>query len=148
MNIVFAQPQHLDVLAPLFDAYRIFYKQESDLVTVKNFLRHLLNGNDATIFLVLSDEGKGIGFTTLYPTYSSVSLAPIFILNDLFVHPDYRLKKVGEMLLTQAANWAQSQGAIRLQLETETSNHSSQNLYKKLGWKLETGYNHYTLNLK
>lgn len=148
MNIFLAQPQHLETLAPLFDAYRIFYKQESDIESAKNFLRHLINNQEATIFVVMTEDGKGMGFTTLYPSYSSVSMAPIFVLNDLFVHPDHRQKHVGELLLNQAASWAKSQGAIRMQLETETSNHSAQNLYKKLDWKLESEYNHYVLDLK
>lgn len=138
MKVYKAQGLHIDLLAPLFDSYRIFYHQESNMPAARQFLEHLIKTGDATILIAIDEDGTGVGFTTLYPTYSSVGMAPIVTLNDLYVHPDHRQKGVGEQLILQATDWASNQGAIRLELETETDNHFAQNLYKKMGWQLES----------
>ena len=38
MNIIRAQLQHTDLIAPLFDAYRQFYKADSDLEASREFI--------------------------------------------------------------------------------------------------------------
>jgi GNAT superfamily N-acetyltransferase len=81
-----------------------------------------------------------MGFTLLYPTFSSVSQARIFTLNDLFVHPDHRKKGVASELMNAAGNFAKLLGAVRLQLETENTNVNAQALYKKEGWQMETNF--------
>ncbi|WP_250149248.1 GNAT family N-acetyltransferase [Flagellimonas sp. 389] len=76
-------------IAPLFNEYRIFYKQETDLSASRAFLEARLRNNESIIFVAIS-EGEMIGFTQLYKTFSSVSLQPYYILNDLFVAQAHR----------------------------------------------------------
>ncbi|MCG9690005.1 GNAT family N-acetyltransferase, partial [Vibrio tubiashii] len=83
MEIVKARIEQLDVISPLFDAYRVFYGQESNLSVAREFIESRLNNNESVIFLALDDEGNGLGFTQLYPSFSSVSAARTWVLNDL-----------------------------------------------------------------
>jgi ribosomal protein S18 acetylase RimI-like enzyme len=71
----------------------------------------------------------------LYPSFSSVSLARIFILNDLFVHEQARRKGVASMLMSAAVKFASTLGAVRLSLSTAITNDAAQALYHSAGWK-------------
>ena len=143
MNIVKATTKHLDILTPLFDGYMMFYQQQSNLEKHRAYLEERLRLNEAKAFIAVADNGEGIGFTLLYPTFSSVSQARIYTLNDLFIHSDHRRKGVASALLSAAARYAKTNGAVRLHLETEASNSSAQNFYENEGWIRESNYFYY-----
>lgn len=141
MEIVIADLSHLNLLIPLFDGYRVFYKQPSDLRRAEAFLRDRLEKKDSVIFL--AKVGKtGLGFTQLYYTFSSVTTEPFLILNDLFVSPEARGQKIGERLLLSAQEYAQSHQMKGVALETAHDN-PAQKLYERLGWKRDQGFLHY-----
>ena len=134
VKIITATLDQLEQLAPLFNAYRVFYQQASDLEAATVFLceRFLLREN--VIYMAL--EGQTVlGFTQLYPSFSSVSLKRLWILNDLYVIPEARGLRVGEALIGAAVELARSSGAIGVQLETAHSNLSGQKLYERLGFQ-------------
>src|SRR5215467_14330347 len=99
----------LDLLAPLFDAYRQFYRQPSDLEGARTFLQTRLEHNELVIFLALQEQ-KAIGFTQLYPSFSSAAMARIFVLNDLFVTPHARRRGAASALLDAAAEYGRRAG--------------------------------------
>ena len=143
MKIITASFSNLKQLIPLFDAYRVFYKQISNPESVRLFLEERLSKQDSVIFLCLDASEKGLGFTQLYPSFSSVSMQRTYILNDLFVAPEARKKGVGEALMEHAKTFAKNNGSKGLTLETDIDN-PAQTLYKKLGWKKDIHVNHYT----
>src|SRR5580704_7039488 len=101
----------LDLLVPLFDAYRQFYRKPSDPDLARQFLLERLQQNQSIIFLASRQDGSAIGFAQLYPSFSSASAAPILILNDLYVKPEARRIGVGSLLLSAAANFGRAAGA-------------------------------------
>ncbi len=147
LRVVQAGSQHLNALAPLFDAYRVFYEQESDVEKAEAFLRERLSGLEAIVFVAFYGDEPG-GFTQLYPSFSSVSLSRVWILNDLFVTPELRGRGVAEALLQRAATFAENAGALRLSLATQVENETAQRLYERLGWRREDGFYHYTLKVR
>jgi len=136
----------LDDLVTLFDAYRQFYRQPSDPQRARRFLLERFEHNQSVIFIAFED-GAAIGFTQLYPSFSSVGTARIFILNDLFVSPETRRRGVGAALLQTAAEYGRRLAAIRLVLSTEVINANAQALYEKTGWKRDTVFCVYQLAL-
>ena len=143
MKIVTASADHLQELIPLFDGYRIFYKQASNQDAVKNFLKERIHKPDSVIFIALDEEGNGLGFTQLYPSFSSVSMQRTYILNDLFVSEKARGQGIGEALMERAKQFAREMGSKGITLETAIDN-PAQNLYKRLGWVKDNHVNHYT----
>jgi GNAT superfamily N-acetyltransferase len=130
--------EHLDVLTGLFDAYRQFYGQEPDLPGAKRFLEARLRGRDSVVFLAFRDDTArtGVGFVQLYPSFSSVGMKPIWILNDLFVAPQTRRAGVARSLLEAACELAHSTGAARLRLSTAKDNEAATALYLASGYRM------------
>ena len=137
----------LELLAPLFDAYRQFYQQAPDLALAREFLRERLERDESVIFLALGAKGSAAGFTQLYPCFSSASARRIFILNDLFVVAAARRRGVGHLLLAAAAEFGRSQGAVRLTLSTAHTNTPAQSLYEAQGWQRDDVFRSYHLPL-
>jgi ribosomal protein S18 acetylase RimI-like enzyme len=136
MKIITATLDQLERLAPLFDMYRVFYDQHSDLRAATAFLQQRFLLRESVIYMALEAE-SALGFAQLYPSFSSLSLRRLWILNDLFVIPESRGQRVGEALIGAAVTLARETGAIGVQLETAHSNLSGQKLYERLGFQRE-----------
>lgn len=122
----------------LFDQYRIFYQQASNMELARQFLYQRLLNNESIIFAAIDHEnGQPIatGFTQLYPLYSSVRATKNWILNDLFVDKNYRKQGVGRKLIEVAIRFAKDQGATFIQLETTPENSTAQRLYEAMGFQ-------------
>lgn len=146
MEIILARLEHLDAVSKLFDRYRVFYKQSSDLEAARKFIQERFQQSDSTIFLA-SDNGQIVGFTQLYPSFSSVSMRRIWILNDLFVEESYRQRGVAKSLMGAAEEFARETGAIRIILSTQISNIAGQALYESRGYSKDEEFYHYALRL-
>lgn len=147
LKIIRANITHLESVAMLFDGYRVFYRAEADLDAARDFIHQRLELQDSVILLAMNDD-QAAGFVQLYPSFSSVSMRRIWILNDLFVHPDARKQGVGRFLLEQAAQFGIDHNALRLELSTEMDNTSAQALYDSLGWVKDEAFYHYSLPLE
>ena len=124
----------IESLATLFDSYRQFYGRAADLDAAREFLLARFNRGES-VSLIAHDDNTPAGFVQLYPSFSSVSLARTFILNDLFVREDCRRKGTANLLLKSAVDYANSMGAARVSLSTAIANESAQALYQLAGWK-------------
>ncbi len=145
MEIVLAGLEHLEEVSRLFDQFRIFYQQPSNLEAARRFLQERFQNNDSTIFLAGNKGGHMVGFTQLYPSFSSVSMKRTWILNDLFVESAWRNKGIANLLMSAAEEYAQKTGAIRIVLATQISNLSAQSLYQSRGYTKDEEFYHYGL---
>lgn len=132
-----ATPVDLDAIAPLFDAYRRFYGQPGDLPRARVFLSERMQAGDSVVLLAERD-GHAVGFTQLYPLFSSVRTARMWVLNDLYVDAAARRGGVARALLDAAARFARENGAARIVLETSVDNGAARALYRDAGWQEET----------
>jgi GNAT superfamily N-acetyltransferase len=145
IRIVRAGRNELDDLVPLFDGYRQFYGQRSDLAAARVFLGDRIERDESAIYLAYTKPREAAGFTQLYPSFSSVSLKPLWILNDLFVPYGVRRGGVGRALLERARQHALETGAKGLILSTAVTNKPAQTLYESRGWKREEEFLQYHL---
>jgi len=142
VRTVRAEPDDLDALVPLFDGYRQFYAQGSDRDGARAYLAERLARGESAIFLAIAD-GAVVGFTQLYPSFSSVSMKRLWVLNDLFVDPNARRGGVGRALLARAERWAAETQAKGVILSTAIDNIAAQQLYESCGWTRDQEYFHY-----
>ena len=146
MEIRIAETPELPLLANLFDHYRQFYGQVPDLDGARSFMQQRLFVGDSVILVAAHDETL-IGFVQLYPSFSSVSMQRIYILNDLFVGPNFRKQGVGRSLIQAAERFGRDQNAVRLTLATAVTNEAARALYESLGWVEDDKFIHYNTNL-
>lgn len=148
-NIIQIDQSQSELVIGLFDQYRVFYKKESDPVLAKKFIQARLNNRESIIFVAL-DKTKPVGFTQLYPKYSSARAVKNWILNDLYVEADYRRQGIGEALIKTAMEFATGQEAVFVELSTAVDNFTAQNLYEQIGFvkqEPETDFYTYRINL-
>jgi len=141
-----ATVEDLDAVAPLFDAYRGFYGQASDLPRARDWLKARMQASESVVLLAEAD-GKALGFVQLYPMFSSVGTARTWILNDLYVDAAARRGGVARTLLDAAAGFARDDGARSIVLETTRDNTPARALYRNAGWN-EDETQWYSLSLK
>jgi ribosomal protein S18 acetylase RimI-like enzyme len=149
-TIIRADIEHLDILAPLFDAYRVFYQQPSNLEAARFFLWQRISNLESVIFLAQDKvpEQTGLGFTQLYPSFTSIGMARIWILYDLYVIPEARQKSIGRALMDRAHIFAQATGSASIELSTAIDNKPAQKLYESLGYVRDEEFYFYELPLK
>ena len=147
MSVTAVGVADLDALVPLFAGYLQFYQVPRSATEIHAFLLERLQRGDAQLFIARDEQGMAQGFTQLYPLQSSLSLAPAWLLSDLFVLPSARRQGVGEALMNAARAYAEASGACGLQLETEKTNLAGQALYERLGYVRDELYLTYWLSL-
>ncbi len=139
-----ATTAELNKVATLFEQYRAFYQKPADPQGATHFIKDRLQSNDSVILLATKDK-KPAGFVQLYPAFSSTSMQKMWILNDLYVNPEFRQLKVGTQLMNAAKEHAINTQSHSLKLCTATDNHHAQALYRQLGYKKVTVFDHYVL---
>ena len=128
----------LSDLVSLFDAYRVFYKQRSDLEASRNYLEGQIAAAQTRFFLARNvADRSALGFVHLIPSSNTTAMLPIWYLEDLYVDPAARRRGVAESLMREAERFARSTGAERLTLATAHDNHAAQSLYRKMGYRQE-----------
>lgn len=138
MEIKRIKSSEINLVVELFDKYRIFYKQPSDINLAHDFIKNRLDNNESIIFVASikkPGENLPVGFTQLYPKYSSVRTTQNWILNDLFVEANYRKQGIGEALIRAAMEFAQNNGSKFVELSTAVDNFTAQGLYESIGFK-------------
>jgi len=139
------------LVVSLFNDYRVFYKYPSDLALAEKFIKERLENNESVIFVASTEDGTSMGFTQLYPLLSSGRAIKNWVLNDLYVAPQYRKQGIGEALIKTATEFATADGAAFLQLETAIDNYNAQRLYENIGFNKQApddAYFVYRLPLK
>ncbi|MCM3600912.1 GNAT family N-acetyltransferase [Robertmurraya korlensis] len=142
MDIMKADIASLEKITPLFNAYRMFYDQTSNLEGARQFLQERIGNQESVIFLAMEGE-VAVGFAQLYPTFSSVGMKKGYILNDLFVETTYRKKGIGRALIQEVFQFCKERHAYFVQLETAPDNVQAKTLYEIMGMQLSNDYDCY-----
>jgi GNAT superfamily N-acetyltransferase len=124
----------IEALSVLFDEYRQFQGQATNVAAARSFLFERFDHSESVAFIALAN-GTAVGFAQLYPSYSSTSLSRVFILNDLYVQDAVRRQHVASQLLSAVESYAWSFGASRVTLNVARTNVSAQQVYTARGWQ-------------
>jgi GNAT superfamily N-acetyltransferase len=127
----------------LVEKYRAFYKQPENEKTL-NYLEERIKNEEAIAFIARLD-GVAVGFTLLYPTFSTVSLSNIWLLNDLYVEESARGNGIASELMDVAESAAKQAGATRVFLRTANNNLPAQALYEGRNWVRDEVFRRYDL---
>jgi GNAT superfamily N-acetyltransferase len=147
MNIRQANIHDVASLAPLFDAYRVFYGKDSELGAAARFLKDRLTNNESQIYIAVADNHVMTGFTQLYPLFSSTRMKRLWLLNDLFVDPRFRGLGISKLLIDAAKELCTNTDSCGLILETAKSNLIGNHLYPATGFSLDRDHNYYSWDI-
>ena len=147
MRIIQATLEHLDLLTPLFVKYREFYGQLPYPDSSRAFLEKRLKRKESIIYLALPDDGDDrlMGFCQLYPSFSSLSLKRVWILNDIYVAEDSRRMLVADHLMREAKKMAKESNAVRMRVSTSSDNEVARKTYESMGFRKDTEFENYIL---
>jgi len=143
-----ATSKDVEHLSELFNAYRMFYQKASAIQSAKTFLEDRISNKDSEIFVAQNTTNKLVGFVQLYPLFSSTRMKKFWLLNDLFVHPEFRGNGISIGLIQKAKDLVLESKACGMYLETEKSNLIGNALYPKTGFELNKSVNFYEWNVQ
>jgi len=144
MKICMVTQQTMGDVVPLFNAYREFYGQSSDLQQAEQFIQERVMGAESIIFLAYLEE-EPVGFAQLFPVFSSIAMKRAFLLNDLFVAKQARKQGVAQALMEQCYSYCQQEDARYMMLETARDNVQAQKLYEKMGMTIDDTVYYYSI---
>ena len=143
LEIVRAKLADVADLHPLVEKYRAFYKQPANEKTL-GYLKSRLENDEAVVFIA-RDDAVAVGFTMLYPTFSTVSLSAVWLLNDLYVEESIAGKVLPASSWKQQRSAARETGATRVFLRTANDNATAQSLYEGRGYIQDEVFRRYDL---
>jgi ribosomal protein S18 acetylase RimI-like enzyme len=138
----------ISFIAKLFDDYRVFYEKESDLSGAELFLTDRFNYKESIIFVVENQTDGIVGFTQLYPLFSSTRMKRLWLLNDLYVNQDFRGLGLSKMLIDASKEHCRATYACALTLETAKNNDIGNKLYPSTGFEKDEAHNFYEWEVK
>lgn len=134
----------LDQLSDLFDGYRKFYREESDLQMGRAFLQKRIENKESEIFVSVYESKILTGFVQLYPIFSSTRMKRLWLLNDLYVLSEYRGLGISVGLIQKAKELCVTTDSCGMILETARNNEIGNKLYHKTGFILDEEHNYYS----
>lgn len=148
MNVTVRQAtiQDLDKIVPVFDSYREYFKQQRNPVTVEKFLFERFEHQES-VFFIAEEQGQIVGFANLYPSFSSLTLQRVWILNDFFIIEKYRHNGVGKQLLLAVKEFAALTKSKSIELSVEHTNIKAWQFYERQGFKLDEEFRYYFYKL-
>jgi ribosomal protein S18 acetylase RimI-like enzyme len=136
----------LSKLAPVFNDYRVHFNKSGDVVATNSFLQQLLIKSQAIVFIAIDEETTEImGFTLLYPMFSSLKLQSTWTLNDMYVVEKYRKYGVASQLLVHVKAFGIETKVAWIMLKTGIENIKAQALYEKFGFHKDQEHLYYYL---
>lgn len=145
-NIKRANKNDANIIGEVFNLYRVFYKQDSNVEIAQKYIADRLTNNESVIFFA-EDNDKCIAFTQLYPTFDSVNVRQKIVLYDLFVREEYRRKGFAKLLMNAAKQYASDNNFGSIELSTGKTNTQGQSLYESLGYIRDNEYYTYDLEI-
>jgi ribosomal protein S18 acetylase RimI-like enzyme len=139
MKIIRINQHYLPNLVTVFEEYRTFCNFEPSPQETHDFLAKLMQNEGSVIFIAVDPDSDSVmGFVNLYPSYSSLALKRLWILNDLGVSSDFRGKNVSKALIQRVLNFAKEAQAIRIELNTDKDNQRAMQLYRAMGFERDS----------
>lgn len=135
--------EDLGSLTILFDNYRKFYKQPADIIGAEVFLRDRMFNKESVVFIAENDNEVMTGFVQLFPIFSSTRMKRLWLLNDLFIEPEFRGKGISIALINECKNLCRKTNSCGMILETAKTNTIGNRLYAKTDFLKDADHNYF-----
>jgi GNAT superfamily N-acetyltransferase len=130
----------------LFEAYTRFYEREPSEAQSRYTWSRILDPGSPVKAVVAIIGARVVGIANYLVHDSTSSLAPVCLLQDLFVDPSARGGQVGKLLIDWLAAEMKSQGWSRLYWHTRENNYRARALYDR--YTPHSGFLRYVIDNK
>jgi len=122
-------------LLPLMRGYCDFYEVAPGDDALLAMSRELIADpvKEGLQLIARDQDGRAVGFATVFWTWSTLTADRLGVMNDLFVEPDARGTGVAEALIAACADRCRDRGVTELDWQTAADNHRAQGLYDRIG---------------
>ncbi|HZI91726.1 MAG TPA: GNAT family N-acetyltransferase [Thermoleophilaceae bacterium] len=131
----------LPELLPLMRGYCDFYEvdpADEELLAMSRKLIADRAGEGLHLLARSAEDGRAIGFATVFWSWSTLSASRIGVMNDLFVAEEGRGSGVAEALILGCVQRCRERGGVTsLQWQTAKDNLRAQAVYERVGAKRE-----------
>ena len=139
MQIARVTADDLDAVVPLMVAYCDFYSVAPGERALRSLAEALLGDPQAEgVQLLARHDGRAAGFATIYWSWSTAAAGRIGVMNDLYVVPEARGRRIADALIRACLDEARERGAVRLEWTTHPHNHRARAVYDRVGGRPET----------
>ncbi|WP_413374889.1 N-acetyltransferase family protein [Alkalihalobacillus sp. 1P02AB] len=128
------EKKDLSQLLPFLESYIVdFYKQpKPNQIHLKELILKLSQKEIGVQFVAIKDS-QLVGFATLYFTYSTLRVAPVTVMNDLFILENYRGQGIATDLFQICEAYTRDHNYAYMSWITSSDNHNAQTFYQKMG---------------
>lgn len=139
MTIERVREETLAELLPLVRGYCDFYEVSPSDEQLLQLSRALLADpeGEGVQLLARDDEGRAVGFATIYWSWATTSAQRIGVMNDLFVAPEARGTGLAEALIEACRAECAARGAGKLTWQTALDNERAMKVYDRVGGRRE-----------
>ena len=125
----------LEDLLPLMRAYCDFYEVDPGDDALLALSRALIADpeHEGLQLIARADDGRALGFATIFWSWSTLSAARIGVMNDLFVADHARGDGLADALIAECVERCRERGATSLGWQTAKDNHRAQAVYERVG---------------
>ena len=124
----------LSELLPLMRGYCDFYEvapSDDELLALSRAL--IADPEREGVQLLARDQGRAIGFATIYWSWATTSAERIGVMNDLFVAPEARGSGLAESVIQACRAECAARGAGKLTWQTAPDNAAAIKVYDRVG---------------
>jgi len=124
----------LSELLPLMRSYCDFYEvapSDDELLALSRAL--IADPEREGVQLLARDQGRGVGFATIYWSWATTSAERIGVMNDLFVATEARGSGLAESLIQACRAECAARGAGKLTWQTAPDNAAAIKVYDRVG---------------
>jgi GNAT superfamily N-acetyltransferase len=121
-------------LLPLMRAYCDFYEVAPSDEALLSLSRGLIaDPEHEGVQLLARNEGRAVGFATIFWSWATTSAERIGVMNDLYVAPEARGTRVAEALIDACRAECAARGAGKLTWQTAPDNAAAMKVYERVG---------------
>ena len=137
----------LPELLPLMRGYCDFYEVDPPDDALLELSRTLIADpeHEGLQLLARDDDGRPVGFATIFWTWSTLSASRLGVMNDLFVAEDARGGGTADALIEACAERCRERGATSLEWQTAHSNGRARAVYERVGAERDERWLDYSL---
>jgi GNAT superfamily N-acetyltransferase len=135
VTIEIVAEKDLDDLLPLMRGYCDFYAVSPSDESLLELSRSLIADpeREGLQLIASNDDGRAVGFATIFWSWSTLKAARIGVMNDLFVRAEARGAGIADALIEACREHCRRRGAVELGWQTATDNDRAQAVYARVG---------------